>query len=336
MYDKAILEQLAEKHFGKPVEKTTQLPASGSSRIYVRIAGNGFSCIGAYNTDTTENRLFIEYSGFFRNAGCPVPEIYTCDDSGEYYIQEDLGESMLLDVLEKEREGRKLSGHTMSLYKESLKQLLAMQSAGRNLDCSGAIPRPVFDKRCIMWDLNYFKYCFLKLAAVSADENALEDDFNRLTGEISSHPADTFMFRDFQSRNIMVCGDSVRFIDYQGGRKGTSEYDAASLLYDAIAEIPDSQRSELFEYYLSEAERVFPGRGEILRSGFHHTALVRLLQAMGAFGLRGLHENKQHFTDSILPGLKNIISLFNGKLPAGCYPEIEKSCRKALLVFSGN
>ena len=183
---------------------------------------------------------------------------------------------------------------------------------------------------CILWDLNYFKYCFLKLAGADFSEQALEDDFVRLTDALVQEPADSFMFRDFQSRNIMVRAGEVWFIDYQGGRQGALPYDVASLLYDAIVVIPDEQREELLDGYICGLQAYRTVEPGLFRHVFYRFVLVRLLQAMGAFGLRGLYERKPHFIDSIQPGLHSIDRLFqSGRLDAD-YAEIRRVCRQLL------
>ena len=318
-----ILTQLYREFFGAEPTKMEKLPASGSAREYWRIYNGNETYIGTINADLRENTLFIEYSKYFKERGVAVPEILCCTADNSAYIQEDLGSYMLLDILTAERQERELSKHTMSLYKKALSELLKMQFAGKGLDYSKALPRPSFDKRCIMWDLNYFKYCYLRLAAIPTDEDLLENDLEKLCSIIESQPANTFMFRDFQSRNIMVKGEDVIFIDYQGGRKGPLGYDVVSLLYDAIAEIPEAQHKELLNHYTSELQAIHPKMVDDFVKSYHHIALVRLLQAMGAFGLRGLHEKKQHFIDSIKPGSASIAKLLTTHLP-GEYPELVK------------
>ena len=319
----SILTQLYKEHFGAEPTDMEKLPASGSAREYWRIYNGNETYIGTINADLRENTLFIKYSQYFKAKGVAVPTILCTAPDNSAYIQEDLGSYMLLDILTAERTGKELSAHTMALYKKALSQLLQMQFAGQELDYSQALPRPSFDKRCIMWDLNYFKYCYLRLAAIPTDEDLLENDLEKLCSIITEQPADTFMFRDFQSRNIMVKGEDVIFIDYQGGRKGPLGYDVASLLYDAIAEIPEAQHQELLEHYIAELNKIRPDLSQGFIKSYHHIALVRLLQAMGAFGLRGLHEKKQHFIDSIKPGSAAIAKLLSNHLH-GEYPELEK------------
>lgn len=310
------------------------LPLSGSSRKYYRIQDGEKSYVGVYHENLRENRLFVEFTNHFRSKGLHVPEIYVVSGEETSYLQEDLGREMLLDVVEREREGSELSDHTIELYKKALKELLRFQVIGHErLDYTNCLPRPVFDERCIRWDLNYFKYCFLRLAGVDADEDKLENDFDQLVEALQKADTNYFMFRDFQSRNIMVLNDEVYFIDYQGGRRGALHYDVASLLYDAVVKMPDVRKEELLEYYIGELANYNQGEAAGFRELYYSFVLVRLLQAMGAFGLRGLHEGKSHFIDSIVPGLQGIIHLFeNGKLGED-YPEIQRTIRMAFKKY---
>lgn len=320
---------LFERSFGKKGQMEA-LPLSGSSRKYYRISDGDTTYIGVAHSDREENRLFIQFSRHFKAQGLRVPRILAVAEDGLSYIQEDLGRKMLLDVVEEQRQGEKLSPVCMDLYRQALSELLRFQFAP-GIDYSRCVPRPVFDRRCIAWDLNYFKYCFLRLFGASFSENALEDDFETLLDQVCAVPAKTFMFRDFQSRNIMVKEDGVWFIDYQGGRQGALHYDVASLLYDAIVAMPDAQREELLDYYIGELQRYMPiGKGEFRRD-YYRFVLLRLLQALGAFGLRGLYEKKQHFLDSIAPGVRSVHLLFeSGKLGTD-YPELRRIIRNISL-----
>ena len=327
-----IILALFEKHFYRQPDRIMLLPASGSARKYYRIESGDRTYIGCWHPNKAENSLFIDFSRHFRAKGLPVPEIYCVAEDQLAYIQEDLGNTMLLDVVECEREDGRLSLHLINLYQKALSALLRMQCLGaEGLDYSHCIPRPVFDRRCILWDLNYFKYCFLRLAGADFSEQALEDDFERLADGLCRVPADGFMFRDFQSRNIMVREEEVWFIDYQGGRKGALHYDVASLLYDSIVSMPDEQREELLEGYICELQHYKSVEATVFRRDYYRFALIRLLQAMGAFGLRGLYERKQHFLDSIAPGLKTISQLFDRGVLGEDYPEIRR-CVKSLLL----
>ncbi len=316
---------LFRKQWGKAPEEVEALPLSGSARLYYRLSGDQLSYIGVYNQNVAENKLFIDFSRHFRQKGLHVPEIYAVAEDGLTYIQEDLGKEMLLDVVERERKDKYLSSSLMDLYRKALDELLRFQILGHE-DChyANCLPRPVFDRRCMLWDLNYFKYCFLRLAGAEFSEDGLETDFIGLVNRLADVRTDSFMFRDFQSRNIMVRDGEVWFIDYQGGRQGALPYDVASLLYDAILEIPDNQREELLAYYIRQLKLYRPVNENSFRRDYYHFVLIRLLQALGAFGLRGLYERKQHFLDSIQPGLRQVAALFeSGKLGQE-YPEIRR------------
>lgn len=323
------LAGLFHRCFGSEPESMILLPASGSARKYYRLSAGNFVCVGTWHADVAENRLFVDFSRHFRKCGLHVPEIYVMSEDGFAYLQEDLGDRMLLDVIVMEREQGDLTPHLMELYRKVLSELLRFQFLGHvGLDYSHCIPRPVFDRRCILWDLNYFKYCFLRLAGGVFSEEALENDFSRLTDRLCRVDNQAFMFRDFQSRNIMVRDEEVWFIDYQGGRQGALQYDVASLLYDAIVHMPDVQRECLLDDYIGELQTYRSVDSLQFREEYYHFVLIRLLQAMGAFGLRGLYEKKAHFIDSIQPGLENICRLFQAGKVGADYAEIWHVCEQ--------
>ena len=328
------IKALFRQYCGKDALRVEQLPLSGSARRYYRLFTEGYSCIGVYHENLRENKLFIDFTRHFEKMQLHVPRVFCVSNDGVCYLQEDLGSEMLLDVVEKERDGKFLSEHTMKLYRKALLELLKLQlTGGVGLDYSNCLPRPVFDERCMRWDLNYFKYCFLKLAGIEVDENKLEDDFEHLIVKLTTISTNSFMFRDFQSRNIMILRDEVYFIDYQGGRQGALHYDVASLLYDAIVDIPEKQKKELLDYYIQQLAVYRAEDAAIFLNTFYHFVLIRLLQAMGAFGLRGLYEKKKHFIDSIVPGLQEILTLFDtGKL-VGEYSEIQRAIRMAFKKY---
>ena len=324
------IRTLFKQYSGNDASRVEPLPVSGSARRYYRVFTGDRTYVGVYHENLRENRLFVDFTRHFEKARLHVPHVYCVSEDGFCYLQDDLGPDMLLDVVEREREGEFLSEHTMELYRKALSELLKFQLVGgKGLDYSECLPRPVFDERCIRWDLNYFKYCFLKLAGVEVDEDRLENDFDRLTAKLVMAGTGGFMFRDFQSRNIMVVDDEVYFIDYQGGRQGALHYDVASLLYDAIVKIPEGQKEELLNFYIRQLTVCEPEYAEKFREMYYHFVLVRLLQAMGAFGLRGLHEGKTHFIDSIVPGLQGIITLFESGKLEGEYTEIQHAIRMA-------
>lgn len=325
------VEQLFEQYAGQSASQVEELPLSGSSRRYYRLWRGEESCVGVYNENERENELFVRFTAHFGGKGLHVPQVFLVSGDWKTYLQQDLGRVMLLDVVEREKEANMLSEHTMALYRKALDELLRFQlDGGEGLDYSGCLPHAEFDERCIRWDLNYFKYCFLRLSGLDVDEDRLEDDFDQLTKRLAGVRTDAFMFRDFQSRNIMVMDDEVYFIDYQGGRRGALHYDVASLLYDAIVEMGEAQREELLDYYVCSLARRRPERARSFRKTFAHFVLIRLLQALGAFGLRGVHEGKQHFIDSIFPGLKVVSGLFVSGPLEGMYPEIRRAVGQGL------
>lgn len=302
------LKKIFKNKFDCDVLVVEQLPQSGSYRQYFRLTNNEISAIGVYNEDKKENKAFVDFCKHFHKKGIAVPEIFAEDLDMNVYLQEDLGSFSLLDFVESDKKA--FSANLIALYKKVIHSLVDMQiNGGEGLNYSLCVPREAFDSQSIAWDLNYYKYCWCRLAKVSIDEQKLENDFSQLIDFLLSEPHDFFLFRDFQSRNIMIKDGKPFFIDFQGGRKGALQYDIASLLYDAIAEIPENVREDLLEYYMDCVEEFIKIDREDFRNKYYAYAFVRLLQAMGAFGLRGLHENKQHFIDSIKPGMFNLKGL---------------------------
>lgn len=304
------LISLYESHFKEEVSFFEQLPGSGSYREYARMKSAGHQVIGAYNSDIKENQAFLEFSAHFKNKNIPVPRVYAVSSDLRTYLQEDLGNTTLFDFLTKTRETEGFSQKIVDEYKKVLRELPRIQLvAGKDIDYSVCYPREAFDKQSMMWDLNYFKYYFLKLARISFDEQALEDDFQAFSDYLLAVDNQAFLYRDFQSRNIMLKDDQVYFIDYQGGRKGALQYDLASLLYDAKANIPEAEREELLEFYLDELSQYKHTDRDKFKSLFGGYVLIRIMQAMGAYGFRGFYEKKEHFLKSIPFALKNLETL---------------------------
>ncbi len=299
-----------ESHFKEEITFFEQLPASGSYREYVRIKSVSHQVIGAYNQDIKENQAFLEFSTHFRNKNIPVPHIYAVNSNMDCYLQEDLGNTTLFDFISITRENEGFSIKIVDEYKKVLRELPRIQLiAGKDIDYSVCYPREAFDKQSMMWDLNYFKYYFLKLAKIPFDEQALEDDFQAFSDYLLAVDNNAFLYRDFQSRNVMLKDGKVYFIDYQGGRKGALQYDLASLLYDAKANIPEAEREELLEFYLDELSKYKQVDREKFRALFGGYVLIRIMQAMGAYGFRGFYEKKEHFLKSIPFALKNLETL---------------------------
>ncbi len=305
--EKNEIIELFENHFNEKVDSFEMLPLSGSYRQYCRLQNKNRSVIGALNDDVKENTAFLSFSNYFIKSGLPMPEVFAVSSDLKKYLQEDLGNTTLFNFLSSTREKEGFSENIVSEYKKVLKVLPKIQIiAGKGLDYSVCYPRDAFDKQSMMWDLNYFKYYFLKLAKIHFDEQALEDDFQLFTNYLLSANSGFFLYRDFQSRNVMLKDDEVYFIDYQGGRQGALQYDLASLLYDGKADIPHSVRTQLFDFYLSELRKYMTVDEEKFTIYFKGFVLIRIMQAMGAYGFRGFYEKKEHFLKSIPFALRNL------------------------------
>lgn len=319
------LIKLFESHFKEEVTFFEQLPASGSYREYARLKSLNQQVIGAYNNDVKENRAFLEFSAHFRNKGIPVPQIFAVSDNEETYLQEDLGNLTLFDFLSRTRETEGFSQKIVDEYRKVLKELPRIQLiAGKDVDYGVCYPREAFDKQSMMWDLNYFKYYFLKLAKIPFDEQALEDDFQNFSDYLLAVDNNAFLYRDFQSRNIMLKDGKVYFIDYQGGRRGALQYDLASLLYDAKANIPEAEREDLLNFYLDELSQYKLIDRSKFKSLYDGYVLIRIMQAMGAYGFRGFYEKKEHFLKSIPFALKNLETLLDKNTIQVEVPELMK------------
>ena len=314
-----VLERLFEEHFHHTADRVRPLQGQlgGSGRAIVRLSGGGQSAIGIVYPMREENVAFLEFSRHFRRHGLPVPEIYAEDLSQGAYLEEDLGDTTLFEFLGTNRTGDVIAPRAIEAYRKVVAELPRFQvEAGRDLNYKVCYPRASFDRQSIAWDLNYFKYYFLRLAGISFNEQALEDDFGRLARFLLSADHDYFLYRDFQSRNVMLRDGKPYFLDYQGGRKGALQYDIASLLYDGKADLPPRVRLELLDHYLERLS----GFIKVDRSAFmeHYYAFVyvRILQALGAYGFRGFYERKAHFLQSVPYALKNLAWLQeNVKLP---------------------
>jgi aminoglycoside/choline kinase family phosphotransferase len=314
-----VLKRLFEEHFHMPAEHVQPLQGElgGSGRKIIRLSGGSKSAIGILYEVREENVAFLSFSRHFLRHGLPVPEIYgEALDEGAY-LEEDLGELTLFDFLSRNRAADTIADPVIRVYRKVVAELPRFQvEAGRDLDYSVCYPRGSFDRQSINWDLNYFKYYFLRLAGIPFNEQALEDDFGKLTEFLLEAAGDYFLYRDYQSRNVVLRGGNPYFVDYQGGRKGALQYDIASLLFDAKADLPPELRQQLLEVYLeSLGEHIALDREEFLRY-YHAFVYVRILQALGAYGFRGFYERKPHFLQSVPYALKNLRWLLhNVQLP---------------------
>jgi len=283
------------------------LPPSGSYREYIRMHSMHHRVIGTWNEDEKENNAFVSFSNHLRSSGVNVPEIYAYDAKARIYLQEDLGDVTLFSFLTDVRAKNGFSSEITEAYRKVVSVLPDIQvTAGKGIDFNFCYPRKAFDRQSMMWDLNYFKYYFLKLAKVSFDEQALEDDYATFCDYLLKAESNFFMMRDFQSRNILLRDNEPWFIDYQGGRRGALQYDLASLLYDAKADIPQAVREELIEEYLNSLAKIYPVNRKEFKQYFYGYVLIRMMQAMGAYGFRGFYEKKAHFLKSIPFALENL------------------------------
>ncbi len=297
------------------------ISASGSNRRYFRIKeANGTSLIRVEGTSREENRAFITMARHFRQLGLPVPEVLSVSEDGMTYTQSDLGNTLLFDYIARGRATGEFSEQEMALLAKTLRALAHIQTEGaEGIDWSVCYPVSEFDQRSILWDLNYWKYCFLKGTRIEFSETCLQDDFDRMADMLLREQIPGFMYRDCQSRNVMVVSangeDIPYFIDFQGGRKGPIQYDVASFLWQAKANFPDELREKLIEEYIDEQTHIYQQQGRTFDrirfiNTLPHYILFRTLQVLGAYGYRGLFERKQHFIESIPYALRNLQHLF--------------------------
>jgi aminoglycoside/choline kinase family phosphotransferase len=288
------------------------LPRSGSDRRYFRISDNGKSLIGAYNANHEENEAFVGFTNHFRSKSLPVPEIFGYIPEKYVYYLKDLGDDNLYTWLHKRSVLTPLDDRSMILYEKILDQLVRFQIHGiKGLDLDLCYPHRSFDRQSMMWDMNYFKYMLLKLLAVPFNESRLEQDFNALADYLLETGQDFFLYRDFQTANVMVVGEEPWFIDYQGGRKGAPQYDVASMLYDAKIPMSEADRESLLTHYIDYFCSESKQNRTKFREYYSGFSMIRVMQALGAFGFRGLYEQKPTFTESIVPGVNLLIRLIS-------------------------
>src|SRR5437764_11039013 len=309
-----VLKKLFEQHFH--TQPTRILPLQGelggSGRKIIRLADDSRIAVGVLYGVREENTVFLAFSRHFRKHLLPVPEIYEEALGQGAYLEEDLGDTSLFEFLTQNRSGEDIAPAVVEAYRKAVGVLPRFQvEAARDFDYSYCYPVASFDRQSIAWDLNYCKYYFLRLAGIPFNERALENDFDRLTDFLLEAPRDYFLYRDFQSRNIMLRDGLPYFVDYQGGRKGALQYDIASLLFDAKADLPSALRQQLLDHYLNAlATFIDLDRDAFLRY-YYAFVYVRIMQALGAYGYRGFFERKVHFLQSLPYALTNIRSLLH-------------------------
>lgn len=304
------LHRLYSAHYGTCPVSVDPVSASASNRRYYRMASPAGTCIGAVGTDRQENEAFVAISLHFRSKGIPVPEVFAVSEDGMSYLQEDLGDEVLLDRLVKARRTGEGMAEVDELLCSAMALLPKIQFEGASgFDFSVCYPQPAFDRRMVMFDLNYFKYCFLKATGLEFNEMRLQYDFEKLADDLIADDTDTFMYRDFNARNVMVRGGEPCFIDFQGGRRGPVYYDVASFVYHARAGYTDGQREKMLEAYLEALSEYMPVDRKVFFSRLRLFVLFRLLQVLGAYGFRGWTEHKAAFMTSIPAALDELVRL---------------------------
>ncbi len=308
MEDNEIVKVISEGYhdlYGRSPASVTALPRSGSDRRYYRINAGDSPVIAAYNPNEEENEAFIGFTRHFLSKSLPVPELYGYYPARFIYFLQDLGNENLYTWLHNREEISPFDDESLTLYRKIFDKLILFQTEGiEGLNLDLCYPHRSFDRQSMMWDMNYFKYMLLKLLAVPFNERRLENDFEKLADFLLETGQDYFLYRDFQTANVMVMNGNPWFIDYQGGRKGAPQYDVASLLYDAKIPMTEEDRESLLEYYIGRfCNRTQEDPGKF-RGYYFAFSMIRVMQALGAFGFRGLYEKKPTFTESIVPGVE--------------------------------
>ena len=322
-----VLHRLFEQHFGTPPTSEEPVAADASQRRMLRLWGaGGEQAVGVLGPDADENRAFLSFTRTFTDLGLPVPRLYAVDEQAGAWLEEDLGRTTLFDlVLAARRAGTDgLPGELVEVYRRVLTLLPRFQvEGGRAVDYGVAYPRAAFDAQAMRWDLSYFKYHFLMLAHVPFHEDRLERDFAQLVDFLLETETDHFVYRDFQSRNIMVRDGHPAFLDYQGGRRGALQYDVASLLHDAKAGLGEELREELLDSYLTALETHLPVDRADFAAHYRGYVLLRTLQALGTYGYRGFYERKPRFLKSVAPRVTDLEGLLHSGFVDVDLPELE-------------
>ncbi|MCR5297707.1 MAG: phosphotransferase [Paludibacteraceae bacterium] len=306
------LVQLFSAHFGEPVSEITPLRAAGSNRHYYRLSTPQRRAIGVIGESNDENRSFVLLARHFFKQGLPTPEVYAATSDFSHYIQEDLGDLSLFQYIHKGVTTGHFSDEEKSMLFRTIEQLPSLQFRGaQGLDFSVCYPQPAFDRNTVLWDLNYFKYCFLKATGLPFLEPSLEKDFQRLADDLLAEDSDTFLYRDFQSRNVMITNGEPRFIDFQGGRRGPIHYDVASFVWQSRAAYPASLRQELTDCYLHALQSYRKTDTSRFRQTLSLFVFFRTLQVLGAYGFRGWFERKETFLSAIPATMRNLSDLLN-------------------------
>ncbi|MDR1343107.1 MAG: phosphotransferase [Prevotellaceae bacterium] len=311
------LVDIFELWSGEQLLSSQELTQAGSHRRYFRLASATKVVVGCYGRNVQENKAFISLAQHFAAGQLPVPHVLATSECGECYLQQDLGDVSLFQLIAKGREAGRFSPDEKAALSAAIAALPRIQYEGaQGLDYAICYPQAEFGRNAVAWDLSYFKYCFLKPCMEDFDEAKLEADFERMAEYFAAEKSRCFMYRDFQSRNVMWHEGKPYFIDFQGGRKGAPHYDVASFLYQAKANFPDNLRKELLHSYLQVATRYVEVSAADFEQKLPAYALLRTLQVLGAYGFRGYFERKLHFLQSVPFALENLRGLLK-QLPDG-------------------
>lgn len=326
-----ILKPLFESYTGQALAGCTEIAASGSHRRYYRLTGGQLSLIGVIGTSLEENRAFITLSRHFREQRLNVPAVLSVSPDGLSYLQEDLGDQILFNLVAQGRENGIYSSYETDLLRRAVEQLPRIQFLGaRGLDWSVCYPQESFDARMVDFDLNYFKYCFLKATGLEFNEISLQEDFEKLKADLLRENEETFLYRDFQARNVMIKDGEPWFIDFQGGRRGPIYYDVASFIWQARSRFPEELKQELIRTYLRALQSFRQVDEEDFRSKLRIFVLFRTLQVLGAYGFRGYFEKKPHFIASVPYAISNLRTLL--QTPFSAYPYLNEVLSQLVLM----
>ncbi|MBN1353035.1 phosphotransferase [candidate division KSB1 bacterium] len=324
--DTKSLEKLFNKYYGEPVEEVYPLKGDGSDRQIYRLKNQKRSVIGIIGHNYSENAAFLSFSRHFRKFCLRVPEIYIDDLENGIYLEEDLGDYTFIDWMSGIRAREGFSEQIVNMYKKTIAQLPHFQiRAGRSIDFSYCYQHIEFGSVSMEWDLHYFKNRFLKIFYKrSVDENAIEKDFQTLIEHLVEETRDNFLYRDFQSRNVMIRDDVPHFIDYQSGRKGALQYDLASILYDAKANVPQEVRERLVEFYLDQIQPFKPVNRDRFMEYFYGFVFMRIMQAFGAYGYLSQVKGKKGFLKSVPYAIRNVEILLNKDTILSSMPALKR------------
>ena len=326
-----VLQELFERYCGRPVESMAELPGSGSHRRYFRIRGGELSLMGVLGTDLEENRAFIGFSRHFKEKGINVPEVLAVSEDGMAYLQEDLGDTILFNALTKGRESGSYSEEDFELCRRTIEQLPRLQFKGaEGLDWDLCYPQKSFCAQMVDFDLNYFKYCFLKGTGLEFNEVLLQEDFEKLKADLLEDDTDTFLHRDFQSRNVLIKDGEPYIIDYQGGCRGPIYYDVVSFISQARSHFPEEMRKRLLESYLQALRQYTEVDEKRFRDRLRLFYLFRTMQVLGAYGFRGYIEKKPHFLASVPFAIENLRGIL--KTPFIEYPYLNETLNRVVTM----